>query len=140
MNIADLGPVADFLVKVGGLVSMTVAGVYFLVAARFASKVDLAASAKTLQDGLTAADAEIEGLKRRLTGMETSVANLPSATAIHDLTVRIEALRGKLDVIETRLEGSLDTFKAELQGMEALSERMQRQVDVMDNFIRKQPA
>jgi len=107
------------------------------VRARFASKDDMAAEAKARNDAIDAerkARHEREGEMRetmtavrgRLDRVETAIEHLPTAEAVAALTLQL-----------TRVEGQLAVFEERTNGFTALITRTDRQVQVMDEFLRK---
>ena len=65
-------------------------------------------------------------LSERVASVEKDVDGLPSVTKLHSLSLQIEELSGELHVVEERLEG-----------FDRLSKRMQKQVDLMDEYLRR---
>lgn len=67
---------------------------------------------------------EIDSLDRRVTVLETRMDNLPTADDLHRLEKQICDLRGDLHSVDTKLDGK-----------NGLIERLELQVNRMDEFL-----
>lgn len=65
----------------------------------------------------------------RVRGLEEKYEQIPGLRAVHELKVQMTALYGELKSTNTRLDGFND-----------VAERMQRQLDLIDEFLRHQGA
>lgn len=125
----------------GPFVSLAAAGfvgwVGWSVTKKFATKEDLSAEAEKRGqaiDGERKSRHEREGELRQLLAdgmrrvdrIEADMEHLPTAEAVAALTVQM-----------TRVEGRLAAFDERVDGFAALMNRMDRQVQVMDEFLRK---
>ncbi|RJF84861.1 DUF2730 family protein [Azospirillum cavernae] len=107
------------------------------VRARFASKDDLAGEGKARGEALDmerkarheredAMREAVNALLGRVDRLESAIEHLPTAEAVATLTLQL-----------TRVEGKLAVFEERANGVVALFERTDRQVQVMDEFLRK---
>lgn len=67
-------------------------------------------------------------LEMKVLYMEKAMTQLPDAEAIHALSIQL-----------TKFQGGLDTMSARFETINALSNRMQLQVDRMDEFLKRRP-
>lgn len=104
---------------------------------RFASKDDLAAEGEKRNQAIDVErksrherEGELRQLlsdgMRRVDRIENDLAHLPSGDALTKMMVQM-----------TRLEGRLDSFDERFDGFATLMTRMDRQLQVMDDFLRK---
>lgn len=125
----------------GPFVSLGAAGfvgwVGWSVTKKFATKEDLSAEG---DKRVSAIDAErksrheregelrqvIGDVARRVDRIEVDMTHLPTAEAISALTIQM-----------TRIEGQLAVFDQRVDGVDALMTRMDRQVQLMDEFLKK---
>lgn len=68
-------------------------------------------------------------LVSRVQAVEQKIDQLPGVKAVHALSIQMTALQGELKTTNTRLDGFND-----------LAERMQRQLDLIDGFLRQHGA
>jgi hypothetical protein len=68
-------------------------------------------------------------LAARVQGVEDRLDQIPGAAVIHQLSIQMTALHGELKATNTRLDGFND-----------LSRRMQKQLDLIDGFLREHGA
>ncbi len=65
-------------------------------------------------------------LKTRVASVENTLDNLPDGDKLQAVSIQITELSGELKVIEERLEG-----------FDRIANRMQKQVDLMDEYLRR---
>ncbi|WP_372400274.1 hypothetical protein ABMY26_32185 [Azospirillum sp. HJ39] len=128
-------PVIAVSIAIGS--PLVLAWVGWSVRARFASKDDLAAEAKARNEAIDTErksrherEAEMReaamAVRGRLDRVETAIEHLPTAEAVATLTLQL-----------TRVEGKLAVFEERANGFVALFERTDRQVQIMDEFLRR---
>lgn len=76
-----------------------------------------------------AASRQRQEIRERVGQIEADIRHLPSSDDFAKLQVQL-----------TRVEGHLSTVRAQLEGFDALMEKLDRQVQVMDQFLRRQSA
>ena len=119
MNVADIGSMLDFVLKVGAVVGLANTALFFVLKSRFQTKEEASGQADKLTerlDALAKDKAEWRGdhavahqrLDHRLTQIEAAIRSLPSAQQIHELSIQIERLAGKLAVSDERVSGFED--------------------------------
>lgn len=72
-------------------------------------------------------DKRLDNHAERLTRTEERIVHLPTNTALSELTARVGDLHGDLKALTAKLEG-----------WEKVAEMMGRQIELMDQFLRKQ--
>lgn len=70
---------------------------------------------------------EHDKLKGRIQKVEDDLTRLPDIKAVHKLSIQM-----------TRLEGELKSVYTRFEGFSELSSRMQRQMDLMDHYLKKE--
>lgn len=81
---------------------------------------------KATKDKVERLDAEVTDHTHRLRRVEEELDDLPDAAALHKLSIQI-----------TQLEGKLQTFGARFDSVKVLGDRMQKQIDMMDEFLKR---
>lgn len=112
----DMGSWLDMVLKVGAVVGLLNTALFFVLKSRFATKEEAAdgiSKLTTRLDALAQDKNEWRGehsvdhqrLDHRLTQLEAAIRGLPNAEQIHQLSIQIERLAGKLAVSDERMSG-----------------------------------
>ncbi len=78
---------------------------------------------------------ELERIKREVLKLEERVHYLPGTTAIEKLTDRFDDLSRQMHVLHSDFQRHLGKF----EGFEKLADGLQRQLELMDTFLKDRP-
>ncbi len=73
-----------------------------------------------------ATEGVLASLAREVKYLKDAMADMPNAKDIHDLSIQI-----------TKLQGSLDAAAVRFESQKGITERLQKQVDVIDEYLRE---
>ena len=78
----------------------------------------------------------IDGLGQRVATNEQTLKHVPSQESINQLQLSVEKMSGRLDTMAKELHGEISTMQTAMESIEKLSNRLQHQVDQMDQWLR----
>lgn len=104
------------------VVQLAFAGFLVLMQSKFATRGEF----NKLRDDHENLDDRQSQLEIKTSYMEKSMAQLPTAEAIHNLSIQLTVFEGKIENVNTRFEN-----------VSKLSDRLQLQVDRMEDFLKR---
>ncbi len=114
------------LALLSNIIAMTAGGYAWAVARRQARKSEVDQGFEKVHGRIDEAGQAHANLRERVSSIETHIRQLPDNSTVSDLHILVE-----------RLRGDVTGLNKELEGFKELSNVMNRQVEMMDTYLRE---